>query len=604
MSTELNVSRIFQREAFRSFQVKSRCWADIVPLLDFAFQPIVNIHTGVCFGYEALLRNTAAAGFPSVGDVFDCAYHEKSLFTLEMLLRNKAVEKFSWLKDSDRYKLFYNIDNRVVEMEDYHQGETSAILDRHGVSRDSLCIEISERHQLLIGEEKKDKLMRHYSDIFKVALDDFGTGYSGLQLLYFAEPDFIKIDRFFINGIHLDAKKKLFVSNIVGMAHVMRIRVIAEGVETEQEFYACKEIGCDLVQGYLIQKPVIAISSLFDKYECVDVLNKKNRRDITQDRDLLYDRIEFISPIINGIDDISAVFERFRQNESFDFLPVVNERYEPLGIIHESVLKEYVYSPFGKELLKNPIFGKPLSDFITPCPVVSVRMKAEKILEIFSFSEKGNGVIVTDDGIYLGYLTSFSLLKVLNEKNIALARDQNPLTRLPGNSRIDAFISETLNDCTSRYIYIYFDFDNFKPFNDRYGFRRGDRAIILFADMLRERMSGDKAFIGHVGGDDFFVGLQCERGFDSQRASSIIDCFRESVKSLYDDEDRERGHIVSTDRDGLYRSFPLMTVSAAVVVSEPGRAAMTAEEVAYRIAELKKKAKQSTEHIASSILSL
>ena len=67
----------------------------------------------------------------------------------------------------------------------------------------------------------------------------------------------------------------------------------------------------------------------------------------------------------------------------------------------------------------------------------------------------------------------------LSEKNIAIARDQNPLTKLPGNTLITAYISETLNDLENTYVYVYFDFDNFKPFNDSYGFRIGDRAILL-----------------------------------------------------------------------------------------------------------------------------
>jgi hypothetical protein len=97
-------------------------------------------------------------------------------------------------------------------------------------------------------------------------LDDFGTGYSGLKTLYYLDPQYIKIDRFFITDILKDKKKKLFISNIINIAHQSGIKVLAEGVETLDELNVCRDIGCDLAQGYYIQKPVKSIGSLQFEY--------------------------------------------------------------------------------------------------------------------------------------------------------------------------------------------------------------------------------------------------------------------------------------------------------------------------------------------------
>ena len=89
-------------------------WAKALDALDVAFQPIVNIHTGACYGYEALLRNHEEAGFASIQDVFDSACALGMLVELEMALREKAVARFVRLDHWRQAKLFLNLDNRAL----------------------------------------------------------------------------------------------------------------------------------------------------------------------------------------------------------------------------------------------------------------------------------------------------------------------------------------------------------------------------------------------------------------------------------------------------------------------------------------------------------
>ncbi|MFH7321158.1 diguanylate cyclase domain-containing protein [Desulfurivibrio sp. D14AmB] len=233
-------------------------------------------------------------------------------------------------------------------------------------------------------------------------------------------------------------------------------------------------------------------------------------------------------------------------------------------------------SPFGKDILRNRATATGnISQFITRIPVTEIRPKVENILEIFSLNPECEGTLVTDDGKYRVFLSANALLRLLFEKNIEEARDQNPLTKLPGNFQVSRFVSEGNSDSDHIHVYCYFDFDNFKPFNDKYGMRTGDRAILMFADILKETTNRIRCFVGHAGGDDFFLGFKLDR-----ENITIAHC-REIVRELS-------------------RRFPLLSVSAAMLtLFKEGVKLYSLEEIFTVLAELKKQAKLSPQKFAA-----
>ncbi|MBF0204244.1 MAG: GGDEF domain-containing protein, partial [Desulfamplus sp.] len=541
-------------------------WLKRISKIDFAFQPIVNIHTGVCYGYEALLRNYKEAGFESIDSFFNQAYSDKFLHNIDMILRKKAIEKFSMLANEYCLKLFFNLDSRILESGDYEFGNTSKILERYKLPKDTLCFEISEKYEFVNPREVAKVLKTYRSQGFNIAMDDYGVGFSGFQMLYYTEPEFIKIDRFFIQDIAKDTKKRLFVSNIVNIAHLLGIIVIAEGVETESEYFICRDLGCDLVQGYLIQRPQIEVDTLIPYYEHIHLLNKRDRRKASKDQWLISSEMEYIEPVLQD-NDALFVCEKFRQKKENTFFPVVNSNHEPIGIIREQSFKDYTYSKFGRELLTNPSFGKDLSKFVNKFPVADVHIPVEKILEIYSqYANAIEGIIIIENMKYAGFLSAPALLKILNEKNLAAARDQNPLTKLPGNTRIYEYISEALQNREEQYILTYFDFDNFKPYNDKYGFRNGDRVILYFADLLKKYSQIPNRFVSHIGGDDFFMGIRRENSQSLYNEMvELADKFRKDVESFYDEEAIKDGFTVSYDREGNIKRFNLLSVSIVIL---------------------------------------
>lgn len=181
-----------------------------VDKLDFAFQPIVNTYTGKIFAVEALIRNVEELEFESIFHFFDTLAEKKILYKVDMLLRKKAIKKYRKI-NINNLKLFYNIDNRFFTMPDFKFGETAELLQKYELSNDSICFEITEHSSLDKDQEIKHIINTYKSKNYNIALDDFGTGISGLHLLYLSDTNFIKIDKFFIENIHKDAKKDCFV---------------------------------------------------------------------------------------------------------------------------------------------------------------------------------------------------------------------------------------------------------------------------------------------------------------------------------------------------------------------------------------------------------
>jgi len=166
----------------------------------------------------------------------------------------------------------------------------------------------------------------------------------------------------------------------------------------------------------------------------------------------------------------------------------------------------------------------------------------------------------------------------------------NPLTGLQGNIEIQTEILGRIMK-KERFAVIYADLDNFKAYNDVYGFVSGDRAIKLTADIIVDMVhvyGNSTDFIGHVGGDDFIVltSLDCV----DRVCECIIRKFNEKVTEIYNVEDRSKGFIVTKSREDQVMTYPIMSISLAVVTNEY-RELVSHIQIAEIAADLKKKAK-------------
>jgi len=168
--------------------------------------------------------------------------------------------------------------------------------------------------------------------------------------------------------------------------------------------------------------------------------------------------------------------------------------------------------------------------------------------------------------------------------------DTNPLSKLPGNPSIQARVEREIAQ-GKRFAVLYLDLNNFKAYNDTYGFEAGDRVIKATANLLVKltiQNENAKDFIGHIGGDDFIVVTAYENC--EELAKRILTGFDEIAPSFYSKADRERGSIVSTDRQGNIKKFPFLSISIGIV-NNMTRPLVSFAQVSNIGTELKKGAK-------------
>jgi GGDEF domain-containing protein len=245
--------------------------------------------------------------------------------------------------------------------------------------------------------------------------------------------------------------------------------------------------------------------------------------------------------------------------------------------------RPYQRELYGKKSCRQFMDAKPLiADKDTSLQDLSYRMVESAAHHLF------NGFIITEHGRYLGMGTGHDLMREITQMQIHAARYANPLTQLPGNVPINEHIDRLLESGT-RFWVCYCDLDHFKPFNDVYGYRRGDDVIQMTGRILSAHCDPDRDFIGHIGGDDFMLLFQSEDW--EARCRAILADFEASVLDYYSLEDRDRGGYISEDRQGKKVFYSLMSLSLGTIRVEPHQY-YSHHQIATQASDAKKQAKK------------
>ncbi|WP_369833235.1 GGDEF domain-containing protein [Geobacter sp. DSM 9736] len=157
-------------------------------------------------------------------------------------------------------------------------------------------------------------------------------------------------------------------------------------------------------------------------------------------------------------------------------------------------------------------------------------------------------------------------LKVLEQMSL----DASPLTRLPGNIAIERVLSKRLAS-NELFAVCYVDLDNFKAYNDRYGYIKASEVIKMTAEIVYEAVGAlneEDSFVGHVGGDDFIIVVSSDNA--APVCENVISTFDREIRGHYSAEDLAKGAIEGADRYGVHRIFPIMTISIAAIICQKG----------------------------------
>lgn len=552
------------------------------------FQPIVDIKNVKIVGYEALSRGPVGSILERPDILFDTAKECGLLWETEYLCRTLAIERAKKNKISEY--LFLNVDPQIIKDSKFRDGFTTEFLKLYNLSPDNIIFEITEKTAVEDYKAFREVLEHYVKQGYKIAIDDTGAGYSGFRLITETKPQFIKLDMGLIRDIDKDSFKQALCKNLLSLSRITNMKLIAEGVETINELSFLIEIGVEFVQGYFLAKPSESIVGLSEEIkEKILFLQKEKSKKLTYNaKTCPIGKIVRFDVPIEETTKCKNVKEYFNKN-SAQGVVVVKDDY-PIGLVMKNELNFALSKPYGNEIYLN----RPIEIIMNKSPlVVDYGVPISEVAELAMSRREENlydYVVVTKENKYYGIVTVKKLLEYAMELELNYARHLNPLTGLPGNLIIEDKLNNLIeNKITASILYI--DLDNFKPFNDLYGFENGDRVIRMLADILVEASKEyNNCFVGHIGGDDFVLILEENTNSIEGLCRKIIREFDRRIRSFYTIKDLNNGYVVSVNREGKEVEFPLVSVSIACMEGDLNKYS-SANEIGEHLSCVKKQCK-------------
>jgi len=542
------------------------------------FQPIVDPRArGVC-GFEALARGPSDSWLHSPQNLFETARRCGVRLELDFLCMQNACKRFVAARVAGQ--LFVNVSPDSIYEEPDFAVRFLDMVKAAGLAPNRCVIELTEECLLEDYERLRSTLQQLREAGCQIAIDDLGAGSSGLRTWSELKPDFVKIDRYFISGIDVDPIKLEFVRSILDMGRATGCRVIAEGVETDRECRELVDLGLDRLQGHLLGRPSAVPLPVLQHVEALD-------RSIITHGALCAEHIAAYVPPVSPEMRVMDLVELFRETPTCLTIAVVLDG-RPIGVVRREALFALLTKPLHPEIFNR----KPVTAVMeAPTLMIDGQLRLEQVSRLVT--QKGRPrlteeFVITKEGRYHGLGQTIDLLRLITEQQLQTAKHSNPLTLLPGNGAVRSCIDRLIH-ADRRFIVAFFDLDAFKPFNDVYGSAQGDQVILHMAGLLKSTFSPRLDFIGHVGGDDFLVVMRSSDW--RERITRLLLEFNRSIGGFYSPEHVLLGHIVSADRDGVVREFPLLTLSIAALYSET-LGATDADAIALQLAHVKKVAKQ------------
>ncbi|MDR3394325.1 MAG: GGDEF domain-containing protein [Parasulfuritortus sp.] len=531
--------------------------------LQSLFQPILDLGTGHIHGHEGLIRGPSDSMQHSPLALLKAADQAGLRAEMEILCIEVIIEDFARLKLEAN--LFINLSPRFLNSSTPTLERLLHILETHQVAPERVVIELTEDSNPDEMVNQGDCLNRYRERGFRFALDDLGEGYSSLRRWSEHRPNYVKIDKHFTSGINQDPVKLQFVRSLQQIAVNSGAILIAEGIETRAEFTIMRDLGIGFGQGYFIARPSSTAQGV--SIDAIDAIKssasgrgQSTSSFLTQANKLLID-----APCMHPGDNNEIALDMFKSHPLLHALAVVEDG-RPIGLINRYALVDHFSRVYVRELHGR----RTCTQFMDPNPLIVDRSTpVEELSKLVIHKGKAtftDGFIITENGHYLGLGSGYDLMEVIMQLQIAAARYSNPLTLLPGNVPISNHIQQFLDDRTP-FCAAYCDLDNFKPFNDIYGYDRGDEIILLLSGILKDEVDTSRDFLGHIGGDDFFILFRSEDW--EQRCHAILNQFASASRRCFQQRHLADGGYFSEDRCGRTVFHPLPSLSIGAVTVNP-----------------------------------
>ena len=543
------------------------------------FQPIVDRGTRTVIGHEALSRGLHA-GLESPLTLIECASRHGLTLALERACIETALSAFRALRVDGR--LFLNLLPQTLLEWSSLADWLGSQLDAYRIDAHDVVLEITE-HGLTEDESRLAAAVRPLRGLgCDIAIDDLGAGSSGLKSWAEIRPDYVKVDRYFVSGIERDPVRAEILRSLVDMGRATGCRIVAEGIENREQCALVLELGVDHLQGYFLGKPSRIPHLEPPALEGPEAAMPGPAANCAEDLAL---------PIAGVPADatVASVVESFREHPDWTALAVLESRgsARPVGIVYRDQLLILLSRPLHPEIYNR----KPVTSVMVHEPLqVDARARLEQVSRIVTARaapHQSDDFIISRYGTYLGLGRTADLLRQITAQQIQAAVQCNPLTGLPGNRAIQTQLSQWVAR-RRHFVACHLDLNHFKPYNDEYGYARGDQVLLHVAQVITRAVRRPVDFVGHVGGDDFVFLL---RSLDwTLRLTAMLEELTISLLNFHAAEHRAAGGFDGLDRDGDHRRFPLLGVSIGAVEVD-GAQATTAERVLESLREMKNLAK-------------
>src|SRR5579864_1517759 len=567
--------------------------------LSAVFQPIVDFDDGAILGYEGLIRGPAGTSVETPYALFAQAAIEGCGIALERAAARTCLEAFALLKCEG--KLFLNFSAGAMRDLAAARDSTLALLHHAGVDPGRIVIELTEQSAIPDFAELLPVIVALRAAGAQFALDDYGTANASMSLWVRLQPDVVKIDRFFIHDIASDPLKFEAVRAMQHFANASGAKLVAEGIENEADLIVVRDMGIGCGQGYFFGRPnaqparlIADEASQAIRAHHIAVFPETTRTlGASPSGGMASEKMLVHAPALPRQATNNDVLELFNRLPDLHAVAVV-EHDEPVALINRRSFMDRYALPYHREL-----FGKrPCLQFANASPVIIEQsMTVEQMAKLLASDDQrylADGFVITDNHCkYAGLGTGEKLVRAVTEVRIEAARYANPLTFLPGNIPISSHIARLVSNDAVFYA-CYVDLNDFKPFNDQYGYWQGDEVLKFAAAVLADVCEPTRDFLGHVGGDDFLILFQSDDW--KERVLRAIHVFNEGAQRFYAPADRLAGGIHGEDRRGnpTFFGFVTMAIGCVRVESDGGPSFYSSEEIASVAALAKRRAKHET----------
>ncbi len=556
------------------------------------YQPIVNLADASVYAHEALIRGPQGTPLHTPDALLRAAAQEDLGCEFEFACIVAAMKTWGHVDAPGR--LFVNISATALTQILHERGTQDLLrwLRSVRVLSRMVVLEITEHERVEDMDQLAEVVKQVRSVGISLALDDFGDGRSSLRLWSQLKPEIVKIDKYFTKNISENGDKLKTIQALQQIAAVFGSELVAEGIETAEDLRVLRDLGITYGQGYFLGHP--------DR-QPAHYLNVQSQRVLGEQQVVVFPELGRTpkggqlrnlalvpAPTVHALSTNDELAGIFMAHPDLHAVALV-EGDRPVGIMNRALfMNEY------SKLYYREVWGrKSCAMHANREPRLIERdHSVDELIGILTSQDQRyltDGFIVTENGRYMGLGTGDHLVRSVTETRIEAARHANPLTFLPGNIPISQHIDRLLKKQGS-FVACYADLNNFKPYNDYYGYWRGDEMIRLVASIATAQCDSQCDFLGHVGGDDFILLFQSANW--RQRCDALVGEFNERALTMFDAKAREAGGIEAEDRHGVPRFFPCTTLSIGAVAID-GRQFSRAEDVANLAALAKHDAKQA-----------